>query len=146
MYKYKVIAGRENSDGYTQTKSVYVETSINKDKIKELNDKLTAKLGFDFVKEVCSEYNEAYLRDGQYERISRFLGRDMGEYFHSISREDSEGENYGSDSFYMEDGKYFIVVLFTLLQKIESFEFKIIEDDTEEIEFLNGAGYGLYSC
>lgn len=134
--------GDPYNDGHGMTREYHISISHSIPEVQKAYDEAIKILGWDYLKVICSEYEDCTLNNDQYEDINSKLNINIEKYLpFSDSLEDLKIDGYcylGNDSFI---GIYFAIIS----SQIKDFKWKYRSLDEEWFEPLDGAGYGLFS-
>lgn len=133
--------GDPSDDGHGKTKTFHIQCNYSVEEITEAYKKATSILGFDYVEDVCSEYEERYINPDE-ARILIEHG--------IISSEDLESEDYYSvkkGSYWIDECGDYVDIFFEIIRLVLfDCEWHIADYNEKCLLPLEGAGYGLFGC
>lgn len=141
-----LILGDWSHDGHSQTDTVVLKSNLDKKDIQKAYAKGIKKLGFDFINEVCEEYEDSLLPKDKLDLLIKhgLTVKDLGlktSYELDEFAEASTNENSNGLSLWINS--YTDIYLFIIKLGNKDFEYKILEGDINpSIEI---GGYGLYT-
>lgn len=140
-----LVLGDWSGDGHSKTDTIVIMSSLNKKDVEKAYKNGTKKLGFDFINEVCEEYEDRLLPKDKLELLmkSGFKASDFGykskyelkELKDALEDECSPGLGLWIDTFPK-------IYLFIVKLGNEDFKYRILEG--AENPSINIGGYGLY--
>lgn len=141
-FKFKLPIGDWSCDGHCQCEWYVIESNTPLEDVREAYFESVKKTGFDFIKEVCSEYESHTIDEPTYEALKE-LNIDFG--FEIIEEDLEEG-------IWIEENDY-IKMLFQFIRLSNPFiKLEIIPDDLDSFTFygidkqgrhIGHLGYGL---
>lgn len=131
--------GDPSDDGHGRIKEYHIRCNYSAEEITEAYKKATSILGFDYVENVCSEYEESYIDP---DKACILIERGI------ISSEYLEPEDYYSikkGSYWVDDCDEYVRIFFEIIKLIlPDCEWRVANYNEECLSLLNCAGYGLF--
>lgn len=141
-----LVLGDWSSDGHGKTDTVNIKSNLDKNELFKSYKKGSKKVGFNFIDEVCSDYEDGLLSKNYLNLLVKqgftvdSLGNDI-----SISNliEVTEAFEADSEGLDLDTETYTRIFLFITKLGNEKFQYEILKQkDSPTIEI---GGYGLFS-
>lgn len=72
-----LITGDESGDGHDQREYVLIESNFTADKISIAYTKGCEVIGFDFIKECCSDFEDNELSSEHFQKLAKYINKDF---------------------------------------------------------------------
>jgi len=133
-YKMGFTMGDYSQDGHNISEVKHIECNYSVEEITKAYKEASKELGFDFINEVCKEYEEHSMPISVANRLNGI---------HAIDIEDYEDQDGGL--LYIEDANEYIDIFFGIVRtKLPNLEYSDVVILEDKLDLLQGAGYGLY--
>lgn len=138
-YNITFTLGDPSDDGHGRIREYHIRCNYSAEEITEAYKKAISILGFDYVEDICSEYEESYIDpDKAHILVEHGI----------ISSEDLETENYYSTekgSYWVDGCDKYVCIFFEIIRLVLfDCEWYLANFNEEQLFILNGAGYGLF--
>lgn len=131
--------GDPSDDGHGRIKEYHIRCNYSTEEITKAYKKAISILGFDYVEDICSEYQESYIDPNK----ARILVEHR-----IISSENLETEDYYSikkGSYWVDGCDEYVRIFFEIIKLIlPDCEWHVANYNEEYLSLLNCAGYGLF--
>lgn len=128
-----LVVGDWSGDGHSQTDKTVIESNLNSQEIGLAYNKAAKLIGFDFIEQVASDYQDNRLLKIDAEKIQKYIKLD------NLETPYDEDEDEDDGTYYIDQDTYISIYLNYVKLGNPDFEFKIINIDEIEI-----GGYGLF--
>ncbi len=127
-----LVLGDWSHDGHGHTDTVVILSNLTNKQIESAYKKGTKKVGFDFIKDVASDYEDSKISE---EQLNKLISLGLKGW-------DKVGDESDEDALYLYTEAYADIYLFIVKLGNEEFEYKILEGELNpEIHI---GGYGMY--
>lgn len=128
--------GDPSGDGHGQTETINIKSSLNKKEIEKAYKAGTKKLGFDFCKDVCAEYEDSELDSEKWETLKKLGYQDQ-----DLENEVNEAKKYNNGDIYLWTDSFSNIYLFIVKLGNDNFKFEHLTE--KENPTIDIGGYGL---
>lgn len=142
MYKIGFTLGDPSYDGHGMTEEYHILTSHSVEEIEDAYKKATEKLGWNYVKTICRDYEDSTIDIDQIEDLNIKLGIKF-----DYCLDDWRLKGLKHDGYCYLDSDTFVGIFFGIISsEILDFEWKEVDFDERTLPLLSrGAGYGLFA-
>jgi hypothetical protein len=141
-YTIALILGDWSQDGHKQTETVSIKSNLSSDEIMHAYEKASKSLGFNFINEVASDYEDNCLeRDKLKALMNHGLSlKKMLKYDYDVEEAQKCLDDENSRGIYLYTESYINIFLAIVKIGNENFKYRPSKKDT-----LNIGGYGLFT-
>ena len=140
-----LVLGDESGDGHQKTENFNILSNLDKNDLLKAYKAATEKLGFNFIDEICEEYEnrlcpkenlDILIKHGlKIDDLGLTVKYDLKEATDAFENDDSNGYSFWTES-------YVNVFLFIVKLGNKDFQIKILKGDLNPT--INIGGYGLF--
>ena len=138
-YKIYFTLGDPSNDGHGMTEDWYITANHSVREIDNAYRNVTEKLGYDFLADVCSEYEDSKIYLETIDELEVKFNIDIKSSFNSYQLKDLE------EGYCYIDTDDFISIFFELIKtELPDFKWDKLHFKGELLAILDGAGYGFF--
>ena len=131
MHNIKFTLGDPWGDGHGYHKEFHLESNYSAADITLAYEKATKRIGFDFVKECCSEWEDTTIESDKTEILIKY--------------DIIDAKDLDDNVYHIWNSKYYVEIFIKIIKLIIP-DFILQDRDIreEELIILNGAAYGIF--
>lgn len=140
-----LVVGDRSGDGHDKRETTVLKSNLSGPEIMSAYQKATKKLGFDFITEVCAEYEDRTVPASKLKTLVEHglvIEDTFADYEINICKDAVEaGDDDLSDGVSIWVDTYVEIFLFIIKLGNQDFEYEYAPDDTSHLDI---GGYGLF--
>lgn len=142
-----LILGDWSKDGHSLSDTIHIASNINNKEIEKAYKKATKKLGFDFIDDVCRDYEDDLCPKDILNILIKYKFSINDLYIDPKFTGDLENAtevftNKDSDGLHLRKDSFLYIYLFIIKLGNKNFKYEILEEELNPS--IHIGGYGLY--